>query len=70
MRFVPTHATFDTYERAWDRRRKVVQIVGHWAHGAELARWYEARAAFYACAPKRLRRTLALIGEREPGEEG
>jgi hypothetical protein len=71
LRFVPTHATFDTDERAFNPYRKVVQIVGHWAHGEELVRWYTARDAFYACVPRRLRRRLRqLVAVREPGMEG
>ena len=71
LRFVPTHATFSDDERAFNPRRQVVQIVGHWAHGEELARWYAARARFYASAPKKFRRVLALVGAgREPGMEG
>jgi hypothetical protein len=71
LRFVPTHATFSEDERAFNPRRQAVQIVGHWAHGEELGRWYDARARFYASAPKRFRRVLALVGAtREPGMEG
>jgi hypothetical protein len=69
LRFVPTHATCDTYERAFNPRKAAVQVVGHWAHGGELAAWYRARAACYASAPRRVRRVLALM-VREPGEEG
>ncbi len=68
LRFVPTHATFSEDERAFNPRRKHVQVVGHWAHGEELLRWYAARATFYASAPKKFRRVLALVGAaREPG---
>ena len=70
LRFVPTHATFSEDERAFNPRRKHVQVVGHWAHGEELLRWYVARAAFYASAPKKFRRVLAFVGAREPGEDG
>ena len=71
LRFVPTHATFSDDERAFNPRRHAVQIVGHWAHGEELGRWYTARARFYASAPKKFRRVLALVGAgREPGIEG
>jgi hypothetical protein len=70
-RFVPTHATADTYERAYNPQRHQVQIVGHWVHGAELAAWYRARAACYASAPTRYRRALSLVGAgRDPGMEG
>jgi len=84
IRFVPT-LFGDVEERAFNPRRKVVQIVGHWAHGEELARWYAARDRFFALAPAgvvrlfrgRDRRSFAdrieaiyRRGDREPGEEG
>jgi hypothetical protein len=53
-------------------RRQRVEVVGHWAHGDELRRWYAARAACLASAkkyPRLVRRVLALVA-REPGEEG
>jgi hypothetical protein len=65
LRYVP-----DDDERAFNTRRNTVQTPGHWAHGEELARWYDARERFYRCAPRRLRRALALMAAREPGEEG
>ena len=46
VRFVPTLATDDEEERAYNPRRDTIQIAGHWAHGLELLRWYQARAAF------------------------
>jgi hypothetical protein len=76
LRFVPTLVApdGDELERAFNADRNHVEIVGHWAHGEELARWYAARDAFYALAPamKPFARVLALIGsgEREPGQEG
>jgi len=84
IRFVPT-LFGDVEERAFNPRRQVVQIVGHWAHGEELARWYAARDRFFALAPAgvvrlfrgRDRRSFAdrieaiyRRGDREPGEEG
>ena len=71
LRYVPTLATFDDDERAYNARRQLVQVVGHWAHGDELRRWYEARSRFYASAPRRFRRALRLVAAgREPGVEG
>jgi len=80
LRFVPTELP-DGYERAFNARSGRVELVGHWAHGAELARWYVARDKFFASskgAPAPLARVLALVGvvegvivgEREPGMEG
>ena len=69
IRFVPTCASADTYEQAYNPRTQRVQIVGHWAHGAELAAWYRARAACFASAPPRFKRVLALVS-REVGVEG
>jgi len=72
IRYVPT-LVGDEEERAWDPQRQRLEIVGHWAHGAELRRWYEARAAFFARAKRRPfgRAVLALVAvSREPGEEG
>ena len=65
LRFVPDD------ERAYNPRRQQIQVVGHWAHGEELGRWYAARDTFYASAPPRCRPTLRrLVGVREPGEDG
>jgi hypothetical protein len=69
IRFVPTCATADTYEQAYNPRTQRVQLVGHWAHGAELASWYRARAACFASAPQTFKRVLALVS-REVGVEG
>ena len=58
-------------QRAFNPRRGQIEPVGHWAHGHELARWYTARAAFLAGAPKRVRRSLHLVAVgRDPGQEG
>jgi hypothetical protein len=46
MRFVPEF-TADDRERLLRDGERIV-TAGHWAHGWELARWYEARAFFYA----------------------
>jgi hypothetical protein len=45
IRFVPEFNENDT-----DRKVKCgerIVTAGHWAHGAELARWYQAKADFY-----------------------
>jgi hypothetical protein len=72
LRYVPTEFGPDEFERAFNPRTSRVEIVGHWAHGEELARWYAARDAFYALkVPRSLLRAVALIvGDRVPGEEG
>lgn len=69
MRFVPTLIAEDEHERAYNPQRQRMQIAGHWAHGEELRRWYDARDAFYALAVKHPR-VLPLVLLREPGEEG
>jgi hypothetical protein len=72
IRFVPTLADSGVEERAMHPHRQRVEVVGHWAHGDELVRWYDARAACFASArtsPRLVRRVLALVA-REPGEEG
>jgi hypothetical protein len=72
LRFVPT--VEDGIEsRAFNSSRNRVEVLGHWAHGAELARWYAARDRFFALAHGFKRpRVLHLVGavERDPGEEG
>lgn len=50
LRYVPT-LIGGIEERALNPHRKAVQVVGHWAHGEELRRWYEARDRFFALAP-------------------
>jgi hypothetical protein len=47
LRFVP-NAPGDDPERAWNPDRARVEVVGHWAHGDELRRWYTVRDAFFA----------------------
>jgi hypothetical protein len=75
LRFVPTLADNGLEDRALHPRRQRVEVVGHWAHGEELRRWYAAREACFASArssPRLVRRVLALVA-REPGcddEEG
>lgn len=57
LRFVPE---FDARDRAVQMRLDDrVVTAGHWAHGAELARWYQAKGSFYdaylaALAKKRM----------------
>jgi hypothetical protein len=69
LRFVPT-LQGDSYEQAFNPRRGKVEIVGHWAHGDELKRWYVARDHFFALAKAKpqFARVLALVG-RQPGED-
>jgi hypothetical protein len=74
LRFVPTLVS-DEEERAFNPQRNVVEVVGHWAHGEELLRWYVARDAFAALSghlPRRMRQAVFAAGaiEREPGQEG
>lgn len=83
IRFVPTLWPDGTEETALNGRQ-AVEVVGHWAHGAELARWYTARDAFFRLAAgkgprvlhhERRRRPFAdrlaeIFGDRDPGEEG
>jgi len=47
LRFVPTLRLDEEEERAFNPRRNGPEVVGHWAHGEELRRWYEARGNFY-----------------------
>ena len=71
LRFVPDEI-LGVFDRAIDTARNRIVVTGHWAHGAELARWYVARDAFFASAPRRgpMARALALIGGgREPGSD-
>jgi len=74
LRFVPDFLDDGRAERALDNERNRVIVVGHWAHGEELRRWYAARAAFYASVPRcspMARAVAVLVGvEREPGQEG
>ena len=78
LRFVPT-LVGEEEERAFNPQRQRVEMVGHWAHGEELRRWYEAREACYALwrraavkYPHLVGRGMAMVvtREREPGEEG
>jgi hypothetical protein len=72
IRFVPDEVD-GVLDTAIDTERNRIVVTGHWAHGDELARWYVARAAFFASAPRRgpVARVLAFIGaDRDPGEEG
>lgn len=74
LRFVPDFDADDQPERAFDSSRNRIVVTGHWAHGDELARWYTARAAFFASVPRNSPMARALLvlvpHEREPGEEG
>lgn len=71
LRFVPTLLDDgDTEERAINPQTGRYDVVGHWAHGAELARWYAAREAFYAHKRASKFARVRIGAEREPGEEG
>jgi hypothetical protein len=69
LRFVPDFMPDDVEERAFCPPLNRVVVVGHWAHGYELRRWYAAKDAFKRAAPARYRE-LVLVHVREPGEEG
>lgn len=60
LRFVPTEDRYGDYEKRLIGSREVLR--GHWAHGFELARWYQARAVFYEVA-MRLKLGDPLRGE-------
>jgi hypothetical protein len=47
IRFVPDLDYQDRDRLVKDPLMNRVVCAGHWAHGAELARWYRARADFY-----------------------
>lgn len=47
-RFVPEFMEDGRDRKVRDPIGQRLITAGHWAHGAELARWYSARAAFYA----------------------
>lgn len=78
LRYVPSLRLDEDLEQAFDARRGRLEVVGHWAHGEELAAWYRARAAFYGLAQKTPRALLSavavilgeVVDEREPGMEG
>ena len=55
LRFVPTVNGDGTERQARIGDRTV--IAGHWAHGQELARWYQAKADFYNAYYAAIRRT-------------
>lgn len=72
LRFVPTvDDTTGTVEQAVDPNSGQVVTPGHWAHGEELARWYETRERFLATA-RRTGGGLAIVARavsREPGSD-
>lgn len=47
LRFVPEFDDDDRTILAFNPFSQKPEPVGHWAHGRELARWYEAKADFY-----------------------
>jgi hypothetical protein len=86
QRFVPDFADDGRTEKAFCPPKTRVVVVGHWAHGDELARWQRARDAFFALAIDKghagmIRRFGFVytppahaphlsLVEREPGMEG
>jgi hypothetical protein len=69
IRFVPDEVN-GVLDKAIDTDRNRVVVTGHWAHGDELARWYIARDAFFACLTPIQRQKFALVySGREPGED-
>ena len=74
LRFVPEFTDLDTELRAFDVIRGRAVVVGHWAHGTELAAWYVARDHFFASAKALAALVVAaapaLVLSREPGMEG
>jgi hypothetical protein len=74
VRFVPTIIGVEE-ERAFNQQRQRVEIVGHWAHGEELRRWYASRRAFLRAFAtdlhgRTMRPVPAFTPDRELGEEG
>lgn len=70
LRFVPTELNATEFETAYNPNRDAVTVVGHWAHGDELARWYATRSYFFGLTRTRLPKLLRLLAPREVGEEG
>lgn len=63
LRYVPDIGPDGRDVRMRDGARDRVVIVGHWAHGEELAGYYRAMGAFYSLASsKQLGRVAAAIG--------
>lgn len=73
LRFVPTLLYDGDEERAWHPLRKRVEIVGHWAHGEELRRWYAAqdhfRQQFGTYRAKQVIAMAMAAKTRQPGED-
>jgi len=61
LRFVPEFTDDGRDARAWHPGKGHVVTVGHWAHGDELARWYEARDHCLANWPRRFTRALPPV---------
>lgn len=74
LRFVPEFDRLGNDVKVLDPIGNRVVVAGHWAHGAELARWYVARDAFWTKARSIGgavgRAALQLVQrDREPGED-
>ena len=68
-RFVPEFTAEDIEDRAFCPALNRLVVTGHWAHGYELKRWYEAKETFATRVPARDHGLHLVIG-REPGEDG
>jgi len=81
LRFVPDVTDDGRDEKAFCPPKNRIVVAGHWAHGAELVRWYDARDHFFGLAgPVGINTTVfrrfgfvytpPSTTVREPGEEG
>lgn len=75
LRFVPDFTDDGREEKAFHPGRQRIVVPGHWAHGEELRRWYEAKDTFVALFANavgrgRRRRARVPLADREPGQEG
>lgn len=73
LRFVPEFTVDGRDERAYHPLKQKAVTSGRWIHGDDLRRWWLAREACFASAPRafiRLLRNPQIRAEREPGEEG
>lgn len=63
LRFVPEFDSDDRPMLVKDMDGKRVVTAGHWAHGQELRRWYDAKARCFSMADGFQKRAIALIGK-------